>query len=577
MKRRTRVLAGLCWSVLAGCGGAAPDKGEHRSNAPSAPRGIVLVTVDGWWDPATKTESIRSDFAANLVRLTNTMTPCPQVRPAVCSMLTGRSPIETGVRDDVATTLPATIPLVSQSLTEKGWRTAAFIADPRVGHGSGLERGFELFDPPKETLFGSFRRLPKVRSPIEVVADFSTWIPSIPSDASFFAWIHLTRPMIDPPAEGSAEDVQAALERLKEIVAGSARLESASLMVLGTAGQIDLEDGANSGYFLTPSVLRIPVLVRSGTSGGAPVDPQSSFSLIDVAGWISREAGIEAAPFSAANDDAPRVAWTWRGHKEFGWPAEVAARQGSAFCARDIPGSGDLCVPWDAERPIEDSDRRACAATMDRQAKLGAASRPIPALAAELTEKLKTLGLRAPSASAQTGPPVAREIRERVVPSITRARRLADHRKAVDADASYQQALVIDPTNFGALIEAGEALALDGQPKLAGARLEPALRSAPWNPEAWHWTGHVSYLEKQIDRAEAQWLVSDTLEPGNGDVLYDLACARSIAGDSAGSLAYLRRAWTSGFRDVNTIQVDADLRNLRADPAYVRFMREVVH
>ena len=127
------------------------------------------------------------------------------------------------------------------------------------------------------------------------------------------------------------------------------------------------------------------------------------------------------------------------------------------------------------------------------------------------------------------------------------------------------------------MIEAGEALALEGRADLAKARLEPALRSAPWNPEAWHWLGHVSYLEKRLDQAYAQWRVSDLLEPGNGDVLYDLACARSIVGDVAGSEVYLRRAWKAGFRDVSTIQVDADLRNLRADPAFVRFMREVVH
>jgi hypothetical protein len=577
LKRTARVLLGLSWIVLAACGGEGQDKGEHRRGAVTAPRGIVLITVDGWWDPATKTDSIPRDFAAIQVRFANAMTPCPQVRPAICSILTGKSPVESGVRDDVATPLPATVPLITEKLTEKGWRTAAFIADPRVGQGSGLERGFEIFAPPKESLLGPFRRLPKVRNPADVVSDFSLWIPTVPDDASFFAWVHLTRPMIDPPAEGSAEDVRTALERLSQLVNGSARLKGASVMLLGTAGRIDLDDGATSGYFLAPDVLRVPVLVRSSASGGEAIDPRAPFSLLDVARWIAREAGIETAASGAKDGAAPRVAWTWRGRTEFGWPAEVAAQQGSALCVRGLPDTDDGCVPWDPERAVDQADRRLCLATLSQAARLGAPPSALPALPVDLEQRVKNLGLPVPAPSGEVGSPLAREVRARAVPAITRARRLADRRKAVEADVLYQQAMAIDPKNLGALIEAGQALALEGRSKLAKARLEPAFRSAPWSPEVWHWMGHVSYLEKQLDRAEVQWRVSDVLEPNNADVLYDLACARSLAGDLKDSESYLRLAWKAGFKDVNTIQVDADLRNLRADPAYLRFMREVGH
>jgi tetratricopeptide (TPR) repeat protein len=533
--------------------------------------------VDGWWDPATKTDSIPSDFAAIQVRLDNAMTPCPQVRPAVCSILTGKSPLESGVRDDVSTPLRANVPLITEKLREGGWRTAAFIADPRVGQGSGLERGFEIFDPPRESLLGPYRRLPRVRNPGDVVADFSSWIATVPDEASFLAWIHLTRPMIDPPSAGAAENVGAALGQLSQLLNGSARMKGASVMLLGTAGRVDLDDGAKSGYFLAPDVLRVPVLLRSGAKGGANLDPQAPFRFVDVAGWISHQAGIDAAAFGAADGAAPRVAWTWRGRTEFGWPAEVAAQKGSAICVRGLPDSDDGCAPWERERAVDDADRRACLEALSEQARLGAALSTIATLPVDLAERVKNLGLPVPAANGGAGSAVPRDTRARAVPSITQARRFADKRKADDADNSYQQALAIDPKNLGALIEAGEALALAGRPKLAKARLEPAFRSAPWNPEVWHWMGHVSYLEKQLDRAEVQWRVSDTLEPNNGDVLYDLACARSLAGDTKGSEAYLRLAWQAGFKDVNAIQVDSDLRNLRADPAYVRFMREVGH
>jgi hypothetical protein len=567
------LLLGLAFVLLAGC----PGERESAKSVAAATRGIVLVTVDGWWDPATKTDSIPAAFSGVPFRSSEGMTPCPQVRPAICSILTGKSPVETGVRDDVVTPLPATIPLVSQRLTESGWRTAAFIADPRVGHGSGLERGFEIFAPPKDVPLGSFRRLPKVRAPGEVVSDFATWIPSIPDDASFFAWVHLTRPMIDRPTAGSPEDVSTALERLSQLVAGSVRLKGAAFMLVGTAGRIDLDDGAASGYFLSPEVLRVPVRVRSAATGGAVSEARAPVSLLEVAGWIAREAGIEETSHDGSSESGPRLAWTWRGHTEFGWPVELAAQQGSALCVLGIPSPAESCVPWTEGRPVEDVDRSACASALKQGARSAEAPTAIPALPDDLTRALAKLGLRAPSARTDVDPPVARGIRERIVPSVSRARRFADQRKAAEAEREYQKALAIDPKNFGVLIESGETLALTGRSKQAKARLEPALRTAPWNAEAWHWLGHVSYLEKQIDRAETQWRVSDVLEPGNHDVLYDLACARSIAGDAGEAEAYLRRAWNAGFRDVNTIQVDSDLRNLRADPAYLRFMREVVH
>jgi hypothetical protein len=471
------------------------------------------------------------------------------------------------------------VPLITEKLTEKGWRTAAFVADPRVGQGSGLGRGFEVFDAPKETLLGSFRHLPMVRNPGDVVANFSLWIADVPEDASFLAWVHLTRPMIDPPAVGAAEDVRPALARLSELVDGSARLKGASVMLVGTAGRIDLDDGESSGYFLSESVLRVPVLVRSSasTSEDGTLDPQSPFSLVDVAQWISREAGIEGTSSGATVPAQPRVAWTWRGQTEFGWPAEIAAQQGSALCVRALPGKDDECVRWQPATAVGEADRNACVAKMTEAAPMAEGSRALPSLPIELTQRVKKLGLKLPAVRVGTAPAVAKELRQRAVPAITRARRLADQQKPIEADAEFQKALAIDPRNVGALIEAGGVLVLQGHPKLAKARLEPAMRAASWSPEVWHWTGHVSYLEKQLDRAEAQWLMSDALEPGNADVLYDLACARSLAGDAGNSLDYLRRAWQAGFRDVNSIQVDADLRNLRADPSYLRFMREVVH
>ena len=69
--------------------------------------------------------------------------------------------------------------------------------------------------------------------------------------------------------------------------------------------------------------------------------------------------------------------------------------------------------------------------------------------------------------------------------------------------------------------------------------------------------------------------LSNVLVPHNADVLYDLACTSSLLGDPAGAESYLRKAWDAGYRDADQIERDADLRNLRADPRYARFMQDV--
>ena len=58
------------------------------------------------------------------------------------------------------------------------------------------------------------------------------------------------------------------------------------------------------------------------------------------------------------------------------------------------------------------------------------------------------------------------------------------------------------------------------------------------------------------------------LGPKEPEVLYDLACARSVQGDAKGALAYLERAVQAGFRSWSYVERDPDLNTLRADISY---------
>ncbi len=70
-------------------------------------------------------------------------------------------------------------------------------------------------------------------------------------------------------------------------------------------------------------------------------------------------------------------------------------------------------------------------------------------------------------------------------------------------------------------------------------------------------------LRADLPAAEEILMVIQPHLTDQADVLYDLACTRSLAEDADASAEYLARAWEAGFRQRALIESDADLRHLR--------------
>ncbi len=65
------------------------------------------------------------------------------------------------------------------------------------------------------------------------------------------------------------------------------------------------------------------------------------------------------------------------------------------------------------------------------------------------------------------------------------------------------------------------------------------------------------------------------LKPGSAVAHYNLACSCSLLQILGKAFAALRRAAELGYADWEHLEADKDLANLRADPRYEEFMREV--
>lgn len=78
------------------------------------------------------------------------------------------------------------------------------------------------------------------------------------------------------------------------------------------------------------------------------------------------------------------------------------------------------------------------------------------------------------------------------------------------------------------------------------------------------------------DYAAAAALIEEHLKtsPSDPEMLYNLACARCRLKDNDAAAAALLRAFKAGFRDIQHMRSDPDLRPLRDDPVYRRILEE---
>lgn len=566
-------LPALTFAAVATLASACNSGGTPPAAGPAD--GIVVVTVDRWWSAADERSPATLLDLPGTVVAQDAVTASPQPRAAIASMLTGVAPDRNGVLDAFSTALPESAGFVPAQLKDAGWATAAFVADPLVGYGSGLERGFALFDAPKGYAYGPFKRLPPLRPAMEPAANFHAWLKALGARQRFFAWIHLSGEVRGMGAGGTTPDPNAPAVRLegalKEIAAAIRERTGAKVAVIvaGVAGKVDPASETTSGYFVEPGVLAIPFAYRPGT-GTAPA-PASPVWGADVAAIVAAEAklatgAIEGALPGVADPARPRVAVLAQGRTDFQWPVELAVVSGGKLAAWEIPGAALPTRAWPSGEPAAGGE--------------AAPPRSLPPSSPGAVDRAKAIvvaaGLKWP-ASAGPRTVADRATRMKSMPKIHAARLQAWDPAPRRAATAFEEVLAIDPTNIGALTESGEIQALGQLPKRARAVLEKALALDPGNPHAWHWLAHVELLDKNDAKARAMLEASDLLLPNDADVSYDLACVFSRGGDAKRAEEYLRKAWSAGFRSIEHIQTDPDLRHLREDPGFARFMQEVVH
>ncbi len=576
------VFSGLSTS----CRSPERSAGEETGSGAEA---IVLITVDGLV-PSELGLFGGSLRLPALERLASggrawgdAWTACPMPRPAATTCLTGRLPERHGVVDDIGPGLPDEATTLASALAERGYETAAFPDSVLLGRNSGLLRGFSVVDEPAPAGMGFERWAIRARAAGETGAHFRDWLGSLPPGARCFAWIHFSGPLLarmDPerPSVAKAiEEFDRALGAILGALDARGATSGIAVVVAGTLGDPGGggEDLPGLGFAVGARAVEVPIVARlpGGFARSGWAEGAVTWSP-DVAATLARVGGV-ALPDAAGSDLAGPgpgerivLSRSWAPLEQMGWPALRAARLGFAcrtegWEARSrMLGKGGGAVPADVDARLS----AALAGMQDPP--------PAPLDEEKIVGILREMGIE-PRAAPASGRRIEASSRRAAAEALWRSRGSLQKGLAREAVAALGEVFRHDPQARVALSDGGLLLLLGGENVSRGRDLlREGAALYPRSLDSLHWLAHGEW---QVRREAAARLVEMLVEAHrrDPDLLYDVACARSLAGDLEGAEAWLRRAATAGYRNWEHVTVDPDLRALRESARFAPLMREI--
>jgi membrane-anchored protein YejM (alkaline phosphatase superfamily) len=158
---------------------------------------VILITLDTTradhlgcygYGPA-KTPNLDA-LARGGVRFSQASSVAPLTQPAHSSIMTGMYPTHHGVRINGNAALGQEQRTIAEALSEKGYKTGAFVGAFVLDGRWGLNQGFQLYDDQFNLEKYKHLDLASVQRPADKVMDAAlAWLEGQPS-SPFLAWIH---------------------------------------------------------------------------------------------------------------------------------------------------------------------------------------------------------------------------------------------------------------------------------------------------------------------------------------------------------------------------------------------------
>jgi len=236
-------------ACLAALGGWRFARASAPVNGP-----IVVVSIDAlradrlsaYGSSGAKTPAIDA-LAADGVVFERAYANSPQTLPSHVSMLTGRLPFATGVRDSVGFTVGKSERLLQEMLRDRGFATAGVVSSFLLRKDTGIARGFTLFDDDR-------------RQSATTAAE--RWLDANGNGRAFL-FLHVDR---SPDADYDAHvaDADAALGRLVRYLRGHQLYDRSTIIFLSDHGEGLGERGEEThGALVNEGALRVPLIIKA--------------------------------------------------------------------------------------------------------------------------------------------------------------------------------------------------------------------------------------------------------------------------------------------------------------------------
>ena len=271
---------------------------------PPPPLNVLLITLDTTradrfgcygYEPAQTPTLDR--LAREGILFERAATAAPLTLPAHATLLTGKYPPEHGLHYNGQNSLGTEIPLLTEILGNRGYRTGAFIGAMVLRAKFGLARGFQVYDDDIRGAEPTTGHHDRMRTGETVVSSALAWLQRQPTSKPFFCWVHLYDPhhpylphedlfgtkFIDRPYDGEMAYIDQQVERLVSDLQARGLTERTLVIIVGDHGESLGEHGESThAYMLYESTMRVPLiataprLISPGTRVTGPV------SLVDV-------------------------------------------------------------------------------------------------------------------------------------------------------------------------------------------------------------------------------------------------------------------------------------------------------
>ena len=267
--------------------GLAAAGGWRYARASSPVTGpIILLSIDAlradhlpaYGYHGTKTPAIDT-LAADGVVFEHAYSHAPTTLPAHTSMLSGRLPLDTGVRDDAGFTVKESERLLAEILRDRGYSTGGVVSTFALRRESGIAQGFTFFDDRMTPATPDLTVGDVVRDGAESERVAEQWLDSAGTSRAFlFLQLDDLHPPYAPPAryaqglpyDGEVAYADEIVGRLLHYLKAHQLYDRSTIVLSAAQGQGLGDHGeAEHGLFVYEEALHVPLIIKQAAGEGA--------------------------------------------------------------------------------------------------------------------------------------------------------------------------------------------------------------------------------------------------------------------------------------------------------------------